>query len=515
MINFLSLNKKRLNESETGVLTKSIIYFNPPLKSNSDDIKLLDYIINFLQEHGIFWAGGMKEYNPLLINTRFDNPKKINYLTIDHHNRVSWDSEKNSTKLRKYLEKGKAINGREDFKKEILNSEDFFNQLNESEENELEWAEEILKSPIKGVVEGQYYRVNNDMSDEPFYYTIDIFVKEIVKQFKGSKDTVWGDSLNTVIYDSLCNSENPNDIEDDNKTDETITYGRARELVETGYWIPITKEQSLFHWYESGENLTETLKENEPSVHGEWVLPYADKQNTEDVFNQLTPIKEGDDLEWAEDVIKDVPLYVTKNNSFIGAKVKRGPDWKFGNQDAGAYGKIMDEPQWVEDSTDEEFHSYWVYVKWVNKNGMTLHTNNYRVGPYYHDLKFFAETKKPIKESEDDGLEWAEDIIKVNDFKWGNIKRYLNDGDVISVSGDICDSEGNVDLVLKDEPFIVRKSSSVGADLRWSNDYWNRPRGWEDVTDMSHDWIRMSSSHTSKWDDELNIKILRQEEYPF
>ena len=223
--------------------------------------------------------------------------------------------------------------------------------LNESEEDEFEWARDVINSPIKDVVEGQYYRVNGEMAHLPFYFNLDIFVKKI--------------SGSSVYYDSLCDSDDPDDMRDNNSIDDDTPYEHAKKLVETGYWVPITKEESLFN-----------------------------QQN--------------------------------------------------------------------------------------------------------------------INESED--LEWAQDIVNDDVYKWGNIRSYLNDGDIISVTGNICDSEGEVDLVLNNEPFIVKRGTKTA--LRWSNDLDKRPTGWETVTQLNKDWIEMSVS-TAEWDNLLDIRILKKEETPF
>lgn len=106
--------------------------------------------------------------------------------------------------------------------------------LKESEDD-LGWAEEVVNSPIKDVIEGQYYRCNGREASEPFYYKLDIFVKEI----QGS----------VVIFDSLTNSDDPNNIKVENAVDKHTTYNNAKKLVEGGYWMPISKEESLFHDY--------------------------------------------------------------------------------------------------------------------------------------------------------------------------------------------------------------------------------------------------------------------------
>lgn len=338
MINFLSINRKKLNESEEDELewVQDLMNQNPIPKS----IKLGDgkrFIIPSSKSYSKDW-GKFRGWNYWKDVVRIDGIFGEHCYVINDR---TW---------------GEIYVPIIDFSPNEIK----FDTLNESEEDEFEWARDVINSPIKDVIEGQYYRVNNDMSDEPFYYTIDIFVKEITRGPKNTQDIIY--------YDSLCNSEDPDDMENDNKTDEVVTYKRAKELVETGYWIPITKEQSLFN------------KEN-------------------------------------------------------------------------------------------------------------------------------------INESEEDELGWAEDVVSDEFFRWGDIKKHLDDGDIISVTGDMRDSEGELDLVLDNEPFIVKRSGGR-LNLRWSNNIDKRPTEWQSVTELNKDWIQMLGS-TAEWDDELIIKILKKEEHPF
>jgi len=132
--------------------------------------------------------------------------------------------------------------------------------------------------------------------------------------------------------------------------------------------------------------------------------------DTMDIFDKLNESE--DDFGWAEEIVKDVPDVVDYRTVEQGDKVVPGKDWMFGNQAQGSvYGFISMEaydgkPRFIEDSTDEEFHQYWVHVDWVNKNGKVMFRNNYRVGPKYYDLKYYVpkpprRQKKRIKESED------------------------------------------------------------------------------------------------------------------
>lgn len=67
-----------------------------------------------------------------------------------------------------------------------------------------------------------------------------------------------------------------------------------------------------------------------------------------------------------------VHIVVTMDNVVVGARVKRGPDWQWWDQDGGGEGVI----------TNYEPGDKWVAVKWD-----MAYSNKYRVD-VYHDLIF-------------------------------------------------------------------------------------------------------------------------------
>lgn len=125
-------------------------------------------------------------------------------------------------------------------------------------------------------------------------------------------------------------------------------------------------------------------------------------------------------------------------------------------------------------------------------------------GANYDEIYIHQEN---IHESEDDALDWAVEAINDDVYKWGSVKKILNDGDIISISGDICDGEGSCGLTLKDEPFIFSRNSRGVPYIRWSNDLDKRPSGWAGPSDTSKDAIQMDTA-TAQWDDELDVRIL-------
>ena len=124
---------------------------------------------------------------------------------------------------------------------------------------------------------------------------------------------------------------------------------------------------------------------------------------------------EDDSLEWAEDTVKSVDIDVDAESAFHDAKIMRGRDWKWGEQDYGTlYGKIIDtNPDWdngeyarenknglgIQDYTaagvavmgSPENQQKWVRVLWYDKRGRPIDENSYRAGPDYFDLKYYIE----------------------------------------------------------------------------------------------------------------------------
>jgi len=106
--------------------------------------------------------------------------------------------------------------------------------INESEDD-FEWAEQLFNEPIKDVIEGQYYLTNINGRK------IEIFIKKIYK------DIVTFDAL---TYDTP-RSDKPVLLRREIELDTPL--GNAKRLVDSGYWIPIKKEDKM-----SNENINES-----------------------------------------------------------------------------------------------------------------------------------------------------------------------------------------------------------------------------------------------------------------
>ena len=241
------------------------------------------------------------------------------------------------------------------------------------------------------------------------------------------------------------------------------------------------------------------------------------------------PINESeeDKLNWVDDVLKS-EIRVKDNNIPLGTKVKikieYQEDFPCSPYDYDKYikdGYYIGTVEHFGESGDEGFI--------VKLDGSMGHWQSTCGWPCSQEFNYTGDEKcwwvdpkrdeiyvyqENIHESEDDALDWAVEAINDDVYKWGSIKKILNDGDIISISGDICDGEGGCDLTLKDEPFIFSRNSRGVPYIRWSNDLDKRPSGWSGPSDTSKDAIRMDTA-TTQWDDELDVKILKREEYPF
>lgn len=90
-------------------------------------------------------------------------------------------------------------------------------------------------------------------------------------------------------------------------------------------------------------------------------------------------------LEYCGIVSKELRMVTTPD---IGAKVIRGRDWEWGDQDRGSvYGVIV----WQK-------RDGWVRVEWKNKNNNVICGNSYRIGTDgYYDLYYYPEFILPEK----------------------------------------------------------------------------------------------------------------------
>jgi predicted RNA-binding protein with TRAM domain len=125
-------------------------------------------------------------------------------------------------------------------------------KINESDD--FDWVSDMASDISKSIITpGQYYRINGKLAHHPFDDTIDLYIKEVFPEH------------NYVIFDII--SSDPSLV----KNNERISLRTVITLIDTKYWYPISKEESLF-----------------------------DKK-----------MNESDDLDWAMDMVNDVNLAIT------------------------------------------------------------------------------------------------------------------------------------------------------------------------------------------------------------
>lgn len=142
------------------------------------------------------------------------------------------------------------------------------------------------------------------------------------------------------------------------------------------------------------------------------------------------------------------------------------------------------------------------------------------------DIRVFKATRKldlGIDDSSDlfdklnesDEFGWAEDVVNQEEFSYGAVLPYLDDDDVISVTGDFTNDVGDVLLSVKDAVFKVKRESLSKNTiiLYWVDDFDKRPVDWMEITN-EFDGTKMGPD-TYEWDKDLMVKILHKEEHPF
>jgi len=80
--------------------------------------------------------------------------------------------------------------------------------------------------------------------------------------------------------------------------------------------------------------------------------------------------------------------------------------------------------------------------------------------------------------TEEENFDWVEDVKKMS-YTFGDIKEFLEDGDKISITGNICDDVGRILLKLDDEPFEVSHvRGEFSMNMFWLRIPSERPEGW-------------------------------------
>lgn len=126
--------------------------------------------------------------------------------------------------------------------------------LFESEEDELEWAQDVINTLPDTAIIGQTYRVTLPEEEKAI---IDVLITDI-------KNGKTYDSTRAIIYDPINTtiSDQEEFLRDYNIEEDSTQLKHANHLIQTGHWVPIKLEDSLFkndkfihtNIYESEEN---------------------------------------------------------------------------------------------------------------------------------------------------------------------------------------------------------------------------------------------------------------------
>ena len=233
-------------------------------------------------------------------------------------------------------------------------------------------------------------------------YGIQVFYEKFKEIFLNS------DSL----FDSLNESVNPKNINKYKVGDRFLANDDLRfndggdRFVTSGQVYEIIRIDYDYDWYDYGYVgnryvLHTDNRSREEANHG-FSDYYLDRNFTyipkgTDLDINYDSLYESDDLGWAKEVISNVSDSVNYTQLYEGMKVlPGGPNWEWGYQGRDAeYGTIEEYSSGeglygLEGDMDDENGGYWANVTWRNEDGEFLDQNNYRVGPYYFDLKHYT-----------------------------------------------------------------------------------------------------------------------------
>lgn len=171
---------------------------------------------------------------------------------------------------------------------DLPNSDDLFNQLNESEDDGLEWARDIVGDSPDVPIIGGIYRVRLPKSEKGSTLVpaiIDILITDITEK------KVY-DTTRAIVIDPDTVDDPDNFIKDYNKSD-TTDFKQVLHLIEDGYWYRVPKESSLFK-----------EEDFDPHEEASKYTPYGSRRND---FPGLYEQKE-DDFEWV-DGLSDEPFH--------------------------------------------------------------------------------------------------------------------------------------------------------------------------------------------------------------
>jgi hypothetical protein len=158
-----------------------------------------------------------------------------------------------------------------------------------------------------------------------------------------------------------------------------------------------------------------------------------------------------------------------------------------------------------------------INIYWGNPNDFINH--DYTFIPYrdfiskFHNTPSTEDAFNKLYESEDE-LDWAKQSLQ-SEIKLKSIWKDLGVGDQITLSGDIRGDDGDILIVLNNEPFEVEKRYGDGFYFSWLNSVDKRPSGWEAINiGRGKDCIEVNP-HKFPTDNDLIVNAFNKADYPF
>jgi hypothetical protein len=229
--------------------------------------------------------------------------------------------------------------------------------------------------------------------------------------------------------------------------------------------------------------------------------------NTEDITESTE-----NQFDWVENIIGKISFGSFKKHLKEGDKVILSGEI---TDDMGeTLCSVEEEPFSVEEITANNS----IYLKWVRDVSerpadWESITNDFDVIYFTKDTEEYDNNLivtifKDINLNENtENSEWWEDLSK-RLIKFGTIRKFLQEGDIINLTGDLTDSDGYVEVTLNEEPFIVVRNVNEGkmVILRFLNfskpD--DLPKGWDVVANLDNGDVSFRN-FTKKYDDELIV----------
>lgn len=351
-------------------------------------------------------------------------------------------------------------------------------------------------------------------------------------------DDIIQDSLNESEDDDLTWAE---DVVSQNPIPKRIKLGDNKrfvipsngmynkpwhKFVGWNYWRDVTGNEILFD--EDCYKITD-------DTYGDIYIPVSEFKQDELQYGTLNE-SEDDDLEWAEDSIKNIPLITVTHNDelmpeqhqyywvetiYVWNRSSLSKDGtkiiQMGGTSSPEYRiKFFLERGGYVEITSES-------IKYIVDDVVEL-SSIPRQGALWGKIRDFLlslQVRMPINESED--LGWAEETVSSNPIgTLGQLYNILDNDDIIKLSGPITDDEENVLCILDGETFKVVNKIGHRLLLYWVRPRTERPQGWDEISNIKNsdekDELPVYMPHSSNpgFDDSiLTVEIVKKNDNPF